>query len=89
MPMTMFFGFMGALIFTLVGPLLLILWCAALAMHSRGRVALLGLAGFAPHGWLLSGPSLPRLLDTRTNLRHSSLPSLSPCAGWRAWAWAA
>ena len=34
-PMTMFFGFMGALIFTLVGPLLLILWCAALGLYCR------------------------------------------------------
>ena len=41
-PMTMFFGFMGAIIFTTVAPLLLLLWCGV----GPGRAA--GLSRQAP-----------------------------------------
>lgn len=72
-PMTMFFGFMGLLIFLSVGPLLLILWCACCACllrHSRGSLRRML-------------PTARRRLPT-----HCHLARASPLSGWRAWSWA-
>ena len=54
--MTMFFGFMGLLIFAFMGPLLLILWCVRCAVGVRLGWAVRAVACYTQGRWLHLSP---------------------------------
>lgn len=100
-PMTMFFGFMGLLIFAGMGPVLLILWCAPVSVPPARRAACGGCVCF---DWCCSGTLvaagrqrcdtslvLGQPYQASTTLSNPPNPHPPPPAsaapGCRAWAW--